>query len=59
MKKLDLCSNCNCMTKTINGKCGKCNFKKKKLQYLCKAPDEWRDSEFSSFIELKKRFGEV
>ena len=24
MNKLSLCDNCNCMTKTINGKCGKC-----------------------------------
>jgi hypothetical protein len=33
---LSLCSNCNCMTHTINDKCGKCNFDKGETSSSCK-----------------------
>jgi len=31
-KQISLCTNCYCMTHTINGKCGKCKVRKEEYE---------------------------
>lgn len=60
---ISLCSNCNCMTKTIENKCGKCGGEKQPKDNLDKEFDEkfelgfnnWKRKDILSFIRLREQ----
>jgi hypothetical protein len=61
-KEISLCNSCNCMTKTINGKCGKCKSNKEisqeeKIQELQRYKEMYYNAQktFSQYADKQEQ----